>query len=88
MAPSLPIGSCKVHTIGFGDAAVGSPVWGANTSSIKNREEGRALALGGHQSIKILNNQLIVGGSGRGDDIAEVHGGGARGGTLSNHLGQ
>jgi hypothetical protein len=43
----------------------------------KNREEGRALALGGPQSIKIPNNQLIVSGSGRGDVRAEARGGGS-----------
>jgi hypothetical protein len=39
------------------------------------------LALGGRRSIKTPNNQPRVGGSGRGDVIAEVGGGGgARGG--------
>ena len=33
----------------------------------KNRETGRALALGGRGLIMITNNQPIVGGSGRGD---------------------
>ncbi len=73
MVPLLPIGTRKVRTIGLGGAAVGSPIWGANASPIKNREEGGALALGGCQSIKILNNQWIVGRSSRGDVRAEVH---------------
>ncbi len=34
------------------------------------------MALGGHQSIKTPNNQPKVGGSGRGDVIAEAGGGG------------
>ncbi len=38
------------------------------------------MALGGRQSIKTPNNQPRVGGSGRGDVIAEVGGGGGRGG--------
>jgi hypothetical protein len=63
--------------------AVGSPVWGAHAIPTKNREEGGALALGCCQSIKILNNQPIVGGSGRGDVRAEVHqGGNAWGDTI------
>jgi hypothetical protein len=45
----------------------------------KYREEEEALALGGHQSIKTPNNQPRVSGSGRGDDIAEVGGGGEPG---------
>ncbi len=73
MAPLLPIGTRKVCAIEFGVTAVGSTIWGANASPIKNREEGGALALGGHQSIKILNNQWIVGGSSRGDVRAEAH---------------
>ncbi len=67
MALLLPIGSRKARAIQFGSTAVSSPVWGANASPIKNREEGGALALGGRQSSKILNNQWIVGGSGMGD---------------------
>jgi hypothetical protein len=55
-------------------------------ASSKKREEGRALALGGHRLIKIPNNQLIVGGSSRGDVRAETHGGGR--GTLSHCLGR
>jgi hypothetical protein len=81
MAPLLPIGSRKACAIGFGSTAVSSPVWGANVSPIINREEDRALALGGCQSINILNNQLLVGGSGRGDVRAEARqGGGVMGG--------
>ncbi len=50
IAPPLPMGPCKVRPIGLGGAAVGSPVWGTNEASpIKNREEGRSLALGGCQ---------------------------------------
>ncbi len=77
MAPLLPIGSRKAHTIGFGGTAVSSPVWGANASPIKNREEGVALALGGRQSSKILNKQLIVGGRGMGEVRVEAHWGGS-----------
>jgi hypothetical protein len=52
------------------------PLFGVPTQApSKNREEGRALALGGRQSIKIPNNQLIVGGSGRGDVRAVARGG-------------
>ena len=40
----------------------------------KNREMGRALALGGRGSIMITNNQPIVGGSGRGDVWVEARG--------------
>ncbi len=40
------------------------PTFGVPTHTpSKNRAMGVALALGGHQSIKIPNNQLIVGGS-------------------------
>jgi hypothetical protein len=67
MVPLLPIGSRKALAIGFGSATVGSHVWGTNASPIKNREEGGALALGCRQSIKILNNQLIVDGGGMWD---------------------
>jgi hypothetical protein len=71
------------HAIGFGGTAVSSPVWGANTSPIKNGEEGGALALGGRQSSKILNNQLIVNRSGMGDIRAEARWGeGAWGDTV------
>jgi hypothetical protein len=35
MALLLPMGSCKARAIGLGGAAVGSPVWSANTSPIK-----------------------------------------------------
>ncbi len=53
MAPPLPMGPCKACTIGLGSAAVGSPVWGTKAASpIKNREDGRVLALGGRQSSK------------------------------------
>ena len=75
MAPPLPIGPGKARAIGLGGAAVCSPVWGANASPIKNSEEGRALALGGRQLIKIPNTQLLVGGSGRGDGRVEARGG-------------
>ena len=61
MALPLPISWLKVCAIGFVSAMVGSLVWGANASPIKKRVEGRALALGGHQSIKTHNNQLRVG---------------------------
>jgi hypothetical protein len=77
MALLLPIGSRKGRIIGFGSTAVGSPVWGANRNPIKNREEGGTLALGGCLSSKILNNQLIVGGSGMEDVRVEAHGGGS-----------
>jgi hypothetical protein len=40
----------------------------------KNREMGRALALGGHGSMMTNNNQLIVGGSGRADVWVEACG--------------
>jgi hypothetical protein len=56
-----------MRAIRFGGAAVGSPVWGTSASPIKNREEGGAL----------LNNQLIVGGSGMGDVRAEGRWGGS-----------
>jgi hypothetical protein len=83
MVPLLPIGSRKVHAIKFGGTAVSSPVCGTNVSPIKNREEVKALALGGRQSIKILINQLIVGGSGRGMlERRRVGGGGAWGDTI------
>jgi hypothetical protein len=64
-------------------------LFGAPTQApSKNREEGGALALGGHQSIKIFNNHLIIGGSGMGDVRSEVRRGGSTGGgTPSNHLG-
>jgi hypothetical protein len=87
MVPLLPIGSCKEHAIGFGGAAVGSPVWGANASPIKNRAKGTALALGGCQSSKILNNQLIVGGSSMGDVRAEAHWGGSMWGDTVQLIG-
>ncbi len=77
MALLLSIGSCKLRAIGFCGASAGSPVWGANASPIKNREEGGALALGSHQSSKILNNQQIVGRSGVGNVRAEVRRGGS-----------
>ncbi len=77
MAPLLPIGSCKARAIGFGSAAVGPHVWDANASTAKNKEEGGDLALGGHQSVKILNNQLIVAGSGMWDVRAETSWGGS-----------
>ena len=47
MALPLPIGLGKACAIGLGGAAVGSLVWGANASPIKNKEEGGVLALGG-----------------------------------------
>jgi hypothetical protein len=85
MALLLPLGSRKARTIGFGSAAVGSPVWCINANPIKNREEVRALALVGRQSSKILNNQLMVGGSGMGDVRAEARwGGSAWGDTIQS----
>ena len=41
---------------------------------IKNREMGRALALGGRRLILITNNQPIVSGSGWGDVWVEARG--------------
>ncbi len=61
------------------------PLFGVPTQApLKNREEGGALVLGGHQSIKILNNQLIVGRSGRGGVLERRCAGGyrARGDTV------
>jgi hypothetical protein len=81
----LPLGSRKARAIGFGSAPVGSPVWCINASPIKNREEVRALALGGCGSSKILDNQLMVGGSGMGDVRAEARwGGSAWGDTIQS----
>jgi hypothetical protein len=40
----------------------------------ENKERGGALALGGRQSFELSNNQPKVGGSVRGDDIAEAGG--------------
>ncbi len=88
MVPLLPIGSRKACAIGFGGATVGSHVWGANASPIKNREEGGALALGGRQSIKKLNNQLIVAGSGMWDVRAEAHRGGSAWGDTIQLFGE
>jgi hypothetical protein len=87
MVPLLPIGSRKARTIGFGSTAVSSPVWGANASPIKNREESKALVLGVCQSIKILNNQLIVGGRGSGDVRAEARWGGSTWGDTIQFFG-
>ena len=51
------------------------PLFGAPTRDpSKNREMGRALALRGCGSIMITNNQLIVGGSDRGDVWVEARG--------------
>jgi len=67
MAPPLPMVPCKARAIGLGGAAVGSPVWGAQTQPpSKNRERGGALALGGRRLMTKHNNQPKVGGSGRG----------------------
>jgi hypothetical protein len=85
MPPLLPLGTRKAHTVGFGGTAVGSPVWSTNASPIKISEEDGALALGGGQSIKILNNQPIVGGRGRGDVGADARwGGSAWGDTIQS----
>ncbi len=35
MAPPLPMGPCKAHTIGLGGTAVGILVWGVATKPIK-----------------------------------------------------
>jgi hypothetical protein len=83
----LPVGSCKACAIGFGGATFGSHVWGTNASSIKNREEGGALALGGRQSIKTINNQLIVSWCGMWDVRAEAHWGGSAWGDTFQSFG-
>ncbi len=47
------------------------PMFGApKRDPSKNREMDGALALGGHQLIKIPNNQLIVGGKGQGRSLS------------------
>jgi hypothetical protein len=72
MVPPLPISWIKVWAIGFGSTMVGSLVWGANASPIKNREEGRALALGGRRLMMANNYQPDSGRSGRGGVRAEA----------------
>ena len=68
MAPPLPMGPCKARTIRLGGDAVGSFVWGAKKSPVKNREKDGASALGGRRLIKQTpNNQPRVRGSSRGD---------------------
>jgi hypothetical protein len=47
----------KAPTVGFGSAMAGLPFWSAGKRRIKNREMGWALSIGGHQLIKINNNQ-------------------------------
>ncbi len=49
------------------------PVFGVSQHNpSKNRERGGALALGGCRLLELGNNQPKVGGSVRGDDIAEA----------------
>ena len=72
MALPLPISWLKECAIGFDSAMVGSLVWGANASPIKNREEGRALAIGGRRLMMANNNQPASGRSDRGDVRAEA----------------
>jgi len=45
MAPSLPMVPCKAHAIGFGGAAVGFLVLGAEMQPIKKQRGGRVLSL-------------------------------------------
>ena len=52
--------------VGFGGAMAGLPVWVAKKRRIKKQRDGQTLALGGHRSIMITDNQPVVGGSGRG----------------------
>ena len=56
----------KAPVVGFGGAMAGLPVWVAEKRRIKKQRDGQALALGGHRSITITNNQPVVDGSGRG----------------------
>ncbi len=74
MAPQIPMVLCKVHIVGFGGAMAGLPVWVSEKRRIKKQIDGQALALGGHQSMTITNNQQIVGRSGRGDVWVEARG--------------
>ena len=65
------------------------PLFGAQKRDpSKNREMGRALALGGRGSIMMTNNQPIVGGSGGGDVWVEVRGWESVWGTPSHLLGR
>ena len=65
------------------------PLFGApKRDPSKNREMGRALALGGQGSIMMTNNQLIVGRSGRGNVWVEGLGWESVWGTPSHLLGQ
>jgi len=45
MAPPLPMVPCKAHAIGFGGAAVGSLVLGAEMQPIEKQRGGRVLSL-------------------------------------------
>ena len=74
MVPLIPMVPCKVLVVGFGGALAGLPVWVAKKRRIKKQRDGQALALGGHQSMTITNNQQIVGGSGRGYVWVEARG--------------
>ena len=64
----------KAPVVGFGGAMAGLPVWVAKKRHIKKQTDGQALAVGGHRSITITNNQPVVGGSGRGDVWVEARG--------------
>jgi hypothetical protein len=70
LVPPVPIYQGQAHCIRFAFSAISSLVWGAEKRPIKNREMGRALALGGRCSIMKNNNQLVVGVRG-GMDVGE-----------------
>ena len=65
----------KMPAVGFGSAMTGLPVWGAEKRHIKKREKHGALALGGRHLVATHNDQLIVGGSSRGDVGEKARGG-------------
>ena len=64
----------KVPMVGFGGAMAGLPVWVAEKRCIKKHRDGQVLALCGHQSKTITNNQPVVGGTGMGDVWVEACG--------------
>ena len=57
MALRIPMVLCKAPVAGFGGAMDGLPVWVDEKRHIKKQRDGQALALGGHRSMPITNNQ-------------------------------
>ena len=74
MAPQIPMVPRNAPLVGFGGAMSGLPVWVAKKSRIKKQRDRQALALGGHQSMKITNNQPKDGRSDREDVWVEARG--------------